>query len=1135
MGALVFKSEAQILGDQITKVLSETAVNDLNPGSTLRVLLEADAQEIFNLYMQLVSVVRNYNLDTTTGADLDNRGAEYGVTRFPALKSTGVISILRPAGFVKVSTTLYTGFAAPSIGDTILRVNDASNTLYGTSGSLVVGRGTSNEETVTYSAAPTNQTNYWQFTTSAFTNNHGPDETVVLLQGTDQVIQAGTAVVVPPSGSTAQVQFNLNETVTLLAGEASVDNVDVTCSIAGSIGNIPIQAINGTSAFPSPPFAGAQAFNYAKYTTGQDLEIDDDYRNRIKNTIQSLSKATKLALLNAIVGLVDPTTAKRVVSANVVLPTTAGDPVKIYIDDGTGYEPPFASVGFEQPIDSAMGGETRLQLDFDALVKAQVQTAAAGPYDLSTDGLTLTYQVGLLSNTITFRVSDFAYPAAATAQEIAAKINSSGAMIEARTAKGGTQVVISAIADTNEDLQVTGGTANSVLQFPTQKVSTLMLYVNDQLQSKDGSTAYIQTGNAATYNFSSLGGTSWPLNVTVDGKSANPQVVTFTTGSFANPAQATAQEVATAINAQLAGALATVTSGNYVQLTSNYQLNAGSQLHVTGGAANTVLGFPTSSVVGSTSNYTLNRDQGTLQLAAPLPANATVTCGSKYTRAYRRCASPEFYSVSNGQTLVVSVDGGSAQTITFSALASASAQTVAAAINAGLQGATASVRTVGGQNYLEITTNSYAQGVGSIEVSSSSTATGLNFPTNTTVINQRPHKAFVAAQNAGPYAFTLGQTLVVVIDGNAATNTFTITFGFPGTVTAAASTTSFTAQALAQKFPNSTDLPGFWVVWQSGANTLTASNVATVTNVSGNTWQYAFAALPSGLSNMAAGDHVTLSGLINSGNNGSFIITAVSATGNGYIQVTNPSGVAESGSAGTALIGQRRAISTYANTTGGITLGAALSATPSIGDTFSLLPYSVNNVVTYLSNRKVSTLAATATVAGVNNNTQVQIASNSEGSDGIVQVTGGTANSVLGFSTTAVPGLAGYLHYTGLTEQVHKTVYGDATDLVSYPGVGAAGIDFQILAPTKKIVSFNVTLTLAQGVAVSNVQDQVKSAISGYVNSLGVGQELILASIVQKIMEIDNILDVQVTAPTANVTVASNEIARTADANITVG
>jgi len=1137
MAKLELKSNQQILSKMISKFLSETGLNDINAGSFLLTLLEAPAREDFQQYVQMLNIIRNFNLDTTTGQDLDNKAFEFGISRRLARKATGNISILREDTFVKVATTFYSGLPSPIAGNTQIFVNDASNVLFGTSGTLIIGRGTSNEEEVNYSAAPIDNTNYWTIILDTpLSNDHGLDETIILKQGSDVLINAGTVITVPATGVSPEILFTTVQDVTLLAGEDKITFVNVIASEEGSNGNIPIKAISGEAAFASPPFAGARAENDSKFTTGRDRETDEELRDRIKQHIQSLSKGIKTAIRNAINGLVDPNTAKRVVSSNVVLPVTLDEHVKVYIDDGTGFEPSFSSRGFETLLESATGGEVRLQLDNAPLVKAQAESNKAEPFNMSSGPLTLIYEVGLESETITFNPGDFEFPASATAEEIVKAINNKATLIEARTSQGGRQVVISGRDDTNEDITVTGGTANAILGFPTDTKSTLFLYKNDQKLSKDGSTAFVDTGIQENYNFASLGAPPWNLNVTIDGKAANPQVVPFTTSDFIDPSAGTADEVVTAINNALAGATATlISNGTKVRLTSNTENSSKSKIQVTGGAANTLLGFPTTLKSGTDRDYVLNRFLGTIELMAPLQPNDNLTAASIFTRAFLRTSAPEFYAITMGQTLVVSVDGGGNQTVTFGTTGSFSAASVAAFINAQLQGGRAYVRSIGGQNFLELSTNTYQDsGTGSIRIDSSSTAASLTFEYDTTVVNQRPHKAFVVSGNAGPFVLVEGQSLVAVIDNDPVSKTFTITMDFDGSVTTSTSTTVFRNLAWNTIFTVDDVLNGFWLVAKNGPNTTTGT-VTDITNPGGNTWRYAFNALPANLADMAAGDQVTFTNMGVLSNNGTFLITAVNTTGNGWIEVTNTAGVAETGISGTALIGQRRQVSDYVASNGQITVSAPFRANFVVGNSFIVLPSTTKNVVDYFNNTKVTTLSTKAIIESVLNGTKIQISSKSDGSDGYVQVTGGSANAVFAFSTTTQRGLQGYNFYTGLLALVHKTIYGDDQDLDSYPGTGAAGIDFEIISPTVEEISFNINVTLAEGFSLSNVEDEIRTAITSYVNSLGVNEDVIIAEVVAAVMSVDGVIDCEIITPTDNIIIADSEIARTRDSLITLG
>lgn len=1128
MATLALKSKNQILSSMVSKLLAETGINDINPGSVIMTLLETAATEDFQQYFQMLNIIRNYNLDTTTGNDLDTRVFELGLVRLAARATSGKVDVLRESSFVKVSTSLYSGLPSPVTGDTVIRVNDASNILFGASGTLIVGRGTPNEEEVTYVSAPLNFTNYWQFTVSALSNDHTLNETVILKQGLDQLIPAGTQIVVPATSNSAGVTFVTNNDVTLLSGEDRITDVEVTASQVGSQGNIPILAISGEASFTNAPFPNARVENNAKFTTGRDIETDDELRDRWKSTIQSLSRGTKLSILNAIIGLLDEETAKRVVSANIITPTELTEPVKVYIDDGTGFEASFEQQGLEIILEQSSGQEQRLQLDLFPLVKAQAETFNPEPYDMSSGPLTLNYQVGIQSESIQFQPSDFEFSNSATAEEIVAIINDKATLIEARTASVGKKVVISARADENEDLQVTGGTSNSIFLFPTDSRSTLYLYEDDQLLSKDGATAFIDSGNE-TYNFSGIGASPWLLLVVVDGKTANIQTVSFVTGDFLVPSAGTAEEVVTAINARLAGATAEVIDGGTkVRIFSNTELSAKSKIKVNGGSANGVLLFSTVEVVGSNKDYVLNRETGQIKLFTSLSANQSVTAGSIYTRAFWRTISPELYAITSGQTLVISIDGGANQTITFASSGTFTAQQVADLINLSLSAGTALVRSVGGLNYLEVRTNDYREGFGSIRIDSSSTAANLNFTYNLTDLNQRPHQAFSTASGVSPYNFVEADNLVVIMDNDPAAKTFNIFMSYQGGVTSASGATQFASLPFNVPFSTNSVLNGFKVVFKTGPNTTTGS-VSDVQNPSGSTFRYVFATLPTNLALFSAGDHFSVSGLSNIENNGNFLITAVNASGSGYIEVTNADGVLEAITTGSATLGQRRTINAYVGTTGAITVSSAFSFSPVIGNQFIVLPDLTANVGYYLNNSKVTTLSTQAIteIIGLSGATHIQISSRATGSSGYVQVAGGSANASFGFSTTQNQGLQGYNNYTGLLKDVHRTIYGDDTDLNTFPGVGAAGITFQILSPTVREVEVQANVTLAEGVSISNVSDDIKNAISGYINGLGIGSKVVVAEIIDQIMNVSNVIDVVVVTPTVNITIGGSEIART--------
>lgn len=1133
MSNITFKSENEILGEMLRTVLAGTGANDLNPGSVLTTILSAVARQDFAQYYQLLQITKNYDLDNTTGTDLDSRAFQFGLNRQDAQNAGGQINILMPATFSKKSTNLFSGFRAPIIGDTVVYVNSAAS--FGTSGTVVIGRGTANEEQATFSMAPVNNTTYWTITfTTGLLKSHTIQESLVLVQGSNTVIPAGTYVQVPATTKNSAVTFQTIQSATILAGEAEIDNVNVTALSPGAIGNIPASAINGSDSFPTPPFSGARAINPISFVTGADRETDTQLRNRIRSFIQGLSQATFGGITYAIKGLTDATTSTRVVSSNIISPLVAGDPVQVYIDTGNGFEPTFNQIGQDAILPSALGLETRLQLGNFPIVQAFVQTINSEPYNFATNNLTLQIAVGNQSEVITFDNSLFLNSSAALSNEVVAQINNQSVLVEARTTANGANIVMSSLNDVNDNIQVLGGTANTanVLNFPTNLVNTFYLYKNDKLLSKDGLTAFVDSA-LGPYDFSA--GTK-TLSVTIDGKSANTQTVTFLTSNFASPSNALLSEITNVINAQLAGATAVVINSSKIRIISNTTKSASSSIQINASSANSILGFSTALISGSNQDYILNEETGTIGLTEPLDQYDLVTAGTMNTRAFLTASIAQNYSITAAQTLVIVVDGGAPQTVSFSTHTNDSAAGVAADINGQLIGATAVTRTQGTNTYLEIRTNTYDATTGSIEITGGTANTALGFAINSTALTVPAHTAFLSSASTSTYTFTPSSSLAFVIDNNPSSNTLVVPLAFNGTVTSGSSSTVFANTAFSTIFSVNSVLNSYKVAFSSGANT-TAGIPNTVTLISGNTYQYTFTVAPTNFSDFAAGDMVTISGMQNIENNGTFLITSVHTTAPYYIQVSNLNGTPESGSTGSAILGQQRQISAYTASAGSITVSSALRATPGTSDTFSLIPYTEANLVSYLNNIHVTSLSLQTEISLADQASVIQIASLNTGSDGYLQISGNAVNtnSGLTFVSTSVRGNQAYAYYTGLTKVVHRTIYGDETDLASYPGVGAEGIRFQIKAPITIQVELVIGVTLSPGLSLSTVQNSIINQIISYVNSLGVGQSVILSNIVQTVLSgVAGIEDVVISFPTSNIQISANEIAKTNGTLITV-
>lgn len=489
MAQLELKSLQQLVTAMVAKMSAETPLSDFNDGSVSLTLLETAAVEDFQQYVQMLNIIRNYNLDTTEEGDLDKRAAEYGLTRLQPLSHSGLVNI-GDSRFTKISTKIYAGLPGPTAGSTVVNVDDASG--FPSTGSIYLGRGTTNSEgPITYSAAPIDNTSFWTITLDvALVNDHGTDETIVLSQFGDRVITAGTEVEIPENDVSDQVLFEINQTFTILDGEDLVENVLVTALDPGGF-SVPAKSI---VTFPNIPFVGATVSNPLPFVNGRDEETDQKLRDRIRRTIQSLSRGTKESIANGIIGLINEETNQSVVSASIIPPVILADgPTQVFIDNGRGLEPTLAATGLESILSTATGGEQFFQLENFPIAKANLISQNIQPFALSGTE-TLIFKVGTNEETFTFLATDFDIPGKAAATEISEAINNRSVLIEARTITDadGSKVIVNPRTSSNENLIIdSASTANIVMNFSTKEVATLKLYKDDKLLIKDGLTASV--------------------------------------------------------------------------------------------------------------------------------------------------------------------------------------------------------------------------------------------------------------------------------------------------------------------------------------------------------------------------------------------------------------------------------------------------------------------------------------------------------------------------------------------------------------------------------------------------------------------------------------------------------------------
>ena len=286
MAIFVPRTFQEIMQDMLARLISATPVNDVNFGSVWTTLLEAAAQEDDEQYFQMSEIIKGYSIDSTYGTELDSRAFEYNLERIDAGKASATVTFGDEA-ITKIETDIYSGLNGAPAGT--FSINGNSATGFSVAGSIIIGRDTPNEEIVPYSSID-QLTNYVRFNlSSGLAKDHGTDEIIVLSQGGNRLISAGTIVKVLATDRLNQALFETDADATIKDGESEVTGVAVTCTETGTIGNVPVGAIAN---FDSKPFSTATVRNPSRVTNGRDEESDQELRDRIKDYIQGTDQLT---------------------------------------------------------------------------------------------------------------------------------------------------------------------------------------------------------------------------------------------------------------------------------------------------------------------------------------------------------------------------------------------------------------------------------------------------------------------------------------------------------------------------------------------------------------------------------------------------------------------------------------------------------------------------------------------------------------------------------------------------------------------------------------------------------------------------------------------------------------------------
>ncbi len=114
-------------------------------------------------------------------------------------------------------------------------------------------------------------------------------------------------------------------------------------------------------------------------------------------------------------------------------------------------------------------------------------------------------------------------------------------------------------------------------------------------------------------------------------------------------------------------------------------------------------------------------------------------------------------------------------------------------------------------------------------------------------------------------------------------------------------------------------------------------------------------------------------------------------------------------------------------------------------------------------------------------------------------------------------------------EEIRKVIDGDPDDLANYPGVGVAGINYNIEAPT--VIAQDVVATVQRIGTISDsteITTAVQSEIERYINTRKLGDDVVRSEIIKRAKSAHPaIYDFILTTPAANVSANLGEVIRT--------
>ena len=665
MANININSYNQILGAMIRKMIADTPVNDINKGSVILTLLEAAAANDFENNTSILNVLELLNIDTLRNADLDAYASNFGLTRRVATKASGVVKIIDTA-ITKRATTLSSIKTAPIAGTNKLYVNDASQ--WAQFGKLFIGRGTTNYEgPLSYVSVENNGSFYTITLSESLKKDHLLSDVVIDSQGTsDRRVPAGTIVSIPANNINPEISYSLLKDAIIPSGEDSVNSVAVIALTAGSVSNAGINTITKINSILSQ-FATASVSNTIAFTNGTDAESDETFKNRIKAYSSSLARGTWRAIYSAIDGLSDTDEGKQVMSAYVSEPVNSGEPSIVYIDDGNGLDPSYSGQSVDLLLNSSDGNEQFFQLSNYPITRPQVLSNGESPF-LLLDGMQLKVLVDGIEESIDFNAGDFSNLSNVDIEDLISVINSKSSSFKARLHldkenNNFNKILIYPTDYSAETLQISSDgellDANTQLKFATNEFSYISLYKNNVRLKQKQKSAFIISKPISSWGVVQSG------NIVLSVDNTPNQDKSFASSDFDGKSfnDLTIHDWVSAFNNKFAGITAAASITGRLILSSNKD-GALSSIEITSGSyMESMFDKSSRSAVGQDSDFSINRQNGNLQLNKNLSIGDSISAGSYDTKGsiISTPSSNGFYNLSvdsNGRPaeLVIVVD-----------------------------------------------------------------------------------------------------------------------------------------------------------------------------------------------------------------------------------------------------------------------------------------------------------------------------------------------------------------------------------------------------------------------------------------------------------------------------------------------